>query len=283
MRTSPEASQSEQYITILESGRASRYYWRDFWRHRELLMHLVWRDILVRYKQTVVGASWVIIRPLLTMIVFTVVFGRLAGLPSNGLPYSLVVFSGMLPWFFFSSALSEISNSLIGNAHLLSKIYFPRLIIPVSTLLVALVDYLVSCLLIIGVMAWNNFIPDWRILTLPLFTLFAMVTAFGLGLWAAALNVRYRDFRHIIPFVLQIGVYVSPVGYSSEIIPERWRLLYSVNPMVGVIDGFRWALLGGNDVFFWEGFVLSVALSFAMLFLGVWYFRRTEATFADVI
>lgn len=270
-------------IVILESGRSAKNYWRDFWLHGELLMFIVWRDIIVRYKQTVVGTGWVLIRPFLTMVVFTFVFGKVANLPSGDVPYALVVFTGLLPWSFFSSALSEISGSLIGNSHLISKVYFPRLIIPTASLIVSVVDFLITFLLLFCVMLWFSFIPSWHITLIPGFILLAILVSYGLGLWTAALNVRFRDFRHIIPFVLQLGVYVSPVGYSSQILPEKWRLLYSLNPMVGVIDGFRWSVLGGEFTIYWPGLVISVAMSIALVITGIWYFRKTEATFADVI
>lgn len=270
-------------VTYLESGRAAKDYWRDFWRHRELLMFLVWRDIIVRYKQTVVGTSWVLIRPFLTMLVFTFVFGKVANLASGNVPYSLVVFTGLLPWFFFASALSECSNSLVGNSHLISKIYFPRLIVPVGSITVSIVDFLITFVLLFLVMAWHRFMPGWHIVFVPLFILLAIMVSFGLGLWTAALNVRFRDFRHLIPFVLQLGVYVSPVGYSSQVLPEKWRLVYSLNPMVGVIDGFRWAILGGDFSMYWPGLVISSVMSVTLVVTGIWYFRRTESTFADVI
>lgn len=274
---------SSQQVIVISNGMTSKGYWQDFWRHREMLLFLAWRDILVRYKQTIVGASWVIIRPLLTMLVFTLVFGRIANLPSNGVPYPLLVFAGMLPWFFFSSALTECSNSLVGNSNLLSKVYFPRLIVPASTLLVCVVDYLISCLLLFVMLVWYSHWPDWRILFLPLFSLFAAIIAFGLGLWAAALNVRYRDFRHLIPFLLQLGIYVSPVGYATTLIPEKWRFLYSLNPLVGVIDGFRWSLLGQESHIYWPSMLISLVGSILVLITGLRYFRKSEAGFADVI
>ncbi|NDP48685.1 MAG: ABC transporter permease [Sulfuriferula multivorans] len=270
-------------LIVIANGSRDKDYWVNLWRHREMLFFLVWRDILVRYKQTLVGVSWVVIRPFLTMMVFTVVFGNIANLPSNGLPYPLLVFTGMLPWFFFSSALTECSNSLVGNSNMLSKIYFPRLIIPISTILVCGVDYLVSILLLIGMLAWYQHLPDWRILFLPVFSLFTAMTAFGLGLWAAALNVRYRDFRHLIPFVLQLGIYISPVGYATNLIPEKWRALYWLNPMVGIIDGFRWSVLGQETAVYWPSVGLALLTSVGVLWSGLWYFRRSESTFADVI
>jgi lipopolysaccharide transport system permease protein len=253
------------------------------WRYRELFYFLAWRDILVRYKQTAIGIAWALIRPFLTMIVFTVVFGQLAKLPSQGVPYPILVFAGMLPWQFFSNALSECSNSLVGNANLISKVYFPRLIVPTSAVIVSFVDFLISGMILLGLMAWYNFVPDWRILTLPIFILIACAASMGVGLWLAALTVQYRDFRFVVPFIIQFGLYISPVGFSSAIVPEQWRLLYSVNPMVGVIDGFRWAILGGNATIYVPGFLLSVGLVFLLLWSGIWYFRKMERTFADVI
>lgn len=268
---------------VIEAGRTEGEYWKDIWRYRELFYFLAWRDILVRYKQTIIGLGWALIRPFITMVVFTVVFGRLAKLPSEGAPYPILVFAGMLPWQFFSSALSECSNSLIGNANLISKVYFPRLVVPTSAVIVSFVDFLVSGMIMLALMAWYNFVPGWRILTLPLFIVIAFAAAMGGGLWMAALNVKYRDFRYVVPFIVQIGLYISPVGFSSSVVPEKWRLLYSLNPMVGVIDGFRWAILGGEVQLYWPGFMLSMGLVVLFLASGVWYFRMTERTFADVI
>jgi lipopolysaccharide transport system permease protein len=268
---------------VIQAGRTESQYWRDLWKYRELFYFLAWRDILVRYKQTVVGIAWALIRPFLTMIVLTVVFGTLAKLPSNGVPYPILVFAAMLPWQFFSNSLSECSNSLISNSNLISKVYFPRLIIPTSSVIVSFVDFMISGIILLGLMTWYNFVPGWRILTLPLFILVAFAAAMGAGLWLAALNVEYRDFRYIVPFIVQFGMYISPIGFSSSIVPEQWRLIYSLNPMVGVIDGFRWAILGKNSDIYWPGFSLSVALVIFILISGVWYFRRMERTFADVI
>lgn len=268
---------------IIEAGRTENQYWKDLWRYRELFYFLAWRDILVRYKQTVIGIAWALIRPFLTMVVFTLVFGNLAKLPSEGVPYPILVFAAMLPWQFFSSALTECSNSLISNANLISKVYFPRLIVPASAVIVSFVDFLISGMIMLGLMAWYNFVPSWRILTLPIFILIAFAASTGVGLWLSALNVKYRDFRYIVPFIVQLGLYISPVGFSSSIVPEKWRLLYSINPMVGVIDGFRWAILGRNSTISWSGFSLSVGLVVLLLISGVWYFRKTERTFADVI
>ncbi|HEY9738317.1 MAG TPA: ABC transporter permease [Trichocoleus sp.] len=269
---------------VIEAGRTEAQYWRDLWRYRELFYFLAWRDILVRYKQTAVGVAWALIRPFLTMVVFSVVFGRLADLPSEGdAPYPILVFSAMLPWQFFASALSECSNSLINNANLISKVYFPRLVVPTSAVIVSFVDFLISGVILLGLMAWYDAVPSWRILTLPLFVLAAFAAAIGGGLWLAALNVQYRDFRYVVPFLVQFGLYVSPVGFSSTIVPERWRLLYSLNPMVGVIDGFRWAIIGGDVQLYWPGFLLSLLLVAGLLATGILYFRRMERTFADVI
>jgi len=276
-------SHNSQTELVLEAGRTESQYWKDLWRYRELFYFLAWRDILVRYKQTAIGFAWALIRPFLTMIVFTVVFGSLAKLPSEGVPYPILVFAAMLPWQFFANALSECSNSLISNANLISKVYFPRLIVPASAVIVSFVDFMISGWILLGLMVWYNFVPSWRILTLPLFILIAFAAAIGGGLWLAALNVKYRDFRYIVPFIVQFGLYISPVGFSSSIVPEKWRLLYSLNPMVGVIDGFRWVILGGHAKLYWPGFTLSTGLVAFLVVSGAWYFRKTERTFADVI
>lgn len=273
---------------VIEAGRIESQYWRDLWKYRELFYFLAWRDILVRYKQTAIGMAWALIRPFLTMVVFSFVFGNLAKLPTEGTaPYPIMVFAALLPWQFFSGALSECSNSLIANANLLSKVYFPRLIVPTSAVIVSFVDFLISGMILLGLMAYYNFVPDWRILTLPLFIAIAFAASIGAGLWLAALTVEYRDFRYVVPFIVQFGLYVSPVGFSSKIIAERYseqvRLLYSLNPMVGVIDGFRWAILGGESQIYLPGFALSLALVILLLLSGIWYFRRMERTFADVI
>lgn len=246
-------------------------------------MFLAWRDILVRYKQTVIGVAWSVLRPLITMIIFTIVFGKLAKFPSEGVPYPILVFAALLPWQMFASALTDSSNSLISNASMLSKVYFPRLIVPTSAVMVNFIDFLISFGILGVLMVWYQFVPDWRIVTLPFFLFLALIVALGSGIWFAALNVKYRDFRYIVPFLTQLGLYISPVGFSSSVIPERWRLLYSLNPMVGVIDGFRWAILGGDYTIYMPGFVLSVILIFVIFWFGLAYFRKTEPTFADVI
>lgn len=268
-------------ITI-EAGRAERQYWQDLWRYRELFYFLAWRDILVRYKQTVIGVTWAVIRPLLTMLVLTFIFGKLAKMPSNGVPYPILVFCGMLPWQFFATAFTESGNSLVSNAGMISKVYFPRLVVPVSSVITSFVDFLISAVLMGFVMVFYGYMPGPSILLLPSFVILAFATAFGAGLWVSALMVRYRDFRYIVPFVVQFGLYVSPVGFSTGVVPEQWRLLYSLNPMVGVIDGFRWAIIGERNIH-WSGIYLSVLGVILMIISGVWYFRRTERTFADVI
>jgi lipopolysaccharide transport system permease protein len=268
---------------VIEAGRAERQYWQDLWRYRELFYFLAWRDILVRYKQTAIGIAWALIRPFLTMVVFTVVFGNLAKLPSEGVPYPILVFSAMLPWQFFANALSECSNSLISNSNLISKVYFPRLIVPISAIVVSFVDFMISGIILLGLMAYYAYVPSWRILMLPVFVAIAFAASIGAGLWLASLNVKYRDFRFIVPFIVQFGLYISPVGFSSSIVPEQYRLLYSLNPMVGVIDGFRWSILGGESKIYWPGFSLSLCLVFLLLITGIAYFRKTEKTFADVI
>jgi lipopolysaccharide transport system permease protein len=268
---------------VIEAGKTEGQYWKDIWRYRELFYFLSWRDILVRYKQTVIGIAWSLIRPILTMVVFTIVFGKLAKLPSEGVPYPILVYTALLPWQFFSNSLSESSNSLITNSNLLSKIYFPRLILPTSSVIVGIVDFLISFVILIGLMVWFHFIPQWRILALPFFLALALVTSLGFGLWLAALNVKYRDFRYIVPFIVQFGLYISPVGFSSTIVPEKWRLLYSINPIVGVIDGFRWAILGQSIKLYWPGFILSIVLTAVIFLSGLRYFRNTERVFADVI
>jgi lipopolysaccharide transport system permease protein len=253
------------------------------WRYRELFYFLAWRDLLVRYKQTVIGVAWALLRPFLTMVVFTVVFGKIAGLPSGGVPYPILVFAGMLPWQFFSNALSESSGSLVSNANLISKVYFPRLIVPAGAVIVGFVDFLISFVIMAALMVWYGFLPGIQILTLPLWILLAFLAAIGPGLFITALNVKYRDFRYVIPFVVQFGLYVSPVGFRSDVVPEQWRLLYSLNPMVGVIDGFRWAICGGEFAIYWPGFAASLAITVFFLWFGIRYFRATERTFADVI
>jgi lipopolysaccharide transport system permease protein len=280
--TDPTFSQS--HVVVFEPGRAERHYWRDIWAYRELFGILAWRDVAVRYKQTVIGVAWAVVRPLLTMVVFTVIFGRLAQLPSvGGAPYSILVFAGMLPWFLFSTILSQASDSMVSNANLVGKVYFPRLIIPASSAVVALVDFAINLMILLALMIWYGFLPPWRIVLLPAFILMAVLASLGASFPIAALNVKYRDFRYIIPFIVQLGLYVSPVGFSSAVVPEKWRFWYSLNPMVGVIDGFRWCLLGGDSLIYLPGFLLSLSVIALFLWLGIVYFRRTERTFADLV
>ena len=274
----------EKFDLCIEAGSIERNYWRDVWRYRELFYFLAWRDILVRYKQTVIGIVWALIRPVSTMIVLTVVFNKVAKLSAPGaVPYVLLVFGGMLPWQFFSSALSESSNSLISNANLISKVYFPRLIVPAGSVITSLVDFLITVAVMVVMMFWYEFFSDWRVVTLPLFMAIAFASAFGSGLWFCALNVKYRDFRYLVPFIVQFGLYVSPVGFSSDQIPVQWRFVYSCNPMVGVIDGFRWSLFKGQSPLWWPAIWNSVIITVVLCASGIWYFRRTERTFADLI
>jgi lipopolysaccharide transport system permease protein len=271
-------------ILVIEPGLAEKHYWRDLWRYRELFYVLAWRDISVRYKQTIIGLAWALIQPVATMVVFTVVFSKIAQLPTEGsAPYALLVYAGLLPWQLFATSLTGASSSLIGNAQLISKVYFPRLIVPCSAVVVSFVDFLISFVILVGLMLWYLFLPDWQILTLPLFVLMAFLASLGPGLWITSLNVKYRDFRYIIPFIVQIGLYVSPVGFSSSVVAEEWRLLYSLNPMVGVIDGFRWAILGGESRIYLPGFLLSWCMIAFFLWLGIGQFRKMEKSFADLI
>jgi lipopolysaccharide transport system permease protein len=281
--TNPSAAARHTIEIVLESGRAERHYWRDIWRYRELFYFLAWRDILVRYKQTVIGLAWALGRPLLTMLVFTFVFSRLANLPSHGVPYPILVFAGLLPWQFFSTAFSGAGDSLVSNSGMISKVYFPRLIVPASSIIVSLADFAISMVLLGALLIWYQFVPGWQIVFLPLFMLLALATALGAGVWVAALNVKYRDFKIIVPFIVQFGLYVSPVGFASSVVPDEWRLLYSLNPLVGVIDGFRWSLLGEKAGLYWPGLVMSLSVTGVLLVTGISYFRRTEKTFADVI
>ncbi|MBW7959590.1 MAG: ABC transporter permease [Candidatus Promineofilum sp.] len=274
----------DEPVLVLEPGRADKHYWMDLWRFRELFIILAWRDLSVRYKQTVIGVLWAIIRPFLTMVVFTVVFGGLAGLPSEGdAPYALMVFAGLLPWTLFANSLSEASNSLVDNANLISKVYFPRLVVPSAAMVTALVDFLISLAILAGLMVFYRYAPGPQILLLPAFTLLALLAALGPSLWLTALNVKYRDFRYTIPFIVQFGLYVSPVGFSSQTIPERWRALYGLNPMVGVIEGFRWCILGGEAPLFGTSFIVSLVVVAFFLWFGISQFRKMEKSFADLI
>jgi lipopolysaccharide transport system permease protein len=266
---------------VIEPGRGEKNYWKDLWLFRELFYILSWRDIKVRYRQTVIGAAWSVVRPLLTTVIFTLVFSRVAKLDSGNVPYPVMVFAGMLPWQFFASALAESSNSLVGNSNLISKVYFPRMIIPASSIITSLADFGISFVLLIVMMVFYQYVPDIKILLLPIFILMVLAAAFGVGLYVTALNVKYRDFRHIIPFIIQIGLYVTPVGFSSRVVPEKWKLWYSLNPMVSVVDGFRWCIL--DEPLYLPGFLISICVIVFFLWLGVFYFRKTERSFADNI
>jgi len=268
---------------VIDAGQARGRYLHDLWRYRELFVFLAWRDLLVRYKQTVVGVSWAVIRPLLAMIILSLVFGRLGKMPSGGVPYPLLVFCGLLPWQLFSTALADSGNSLVANSGLISKVYFPRLIVPAGSVITSLADFCFALVILVGLMIWYQYMPPATIVFLPLFVLLAVAASFGVGVWVAALMVRYRDFRVIIPLMVQLGLYISPVGFFSGVVPTEYRLLYSLNPMVGVIDGVRWCILGGENQLYWPGLVASVIGVIFMLTTGVRYFRRTERTFADVI
>ncbi len=273
------------YSLIIEPGRTEKNYWTDLYRYRELFYILSWRDLKVRYKQTVVGVLWAILRPFLTMVVFTVVFGKLAKMePEGNVPYAIMVFAAMLPWQFFSNALSEASNSLIGNANLLSKVYFPRLIVPASSVITSFVDFMISFVLLIVLMFYYQYVPSWRIVFLPIYIMLSFLAAFGLGLYLTALNVKYRDFRYIIPFIVQFGLYISPVGFSSNVIPEQWKPLYYLNPMVTIIDGFRWCIIRDSptDPLSMYAF-FSVGMSVVIMYLAIRKFRKMEKTFADLI
>lgn len=273
-----------QSAIILEPGRHQSNYWRDIWRYRELFFVLAWRDFAVRYKQTVIGVLWAVLRPVLTVAVFTIVFGKLAGLPSDGsAPYPIMVFAGMLPWTLFSTGLADASNSLINQANLISKVYFPRIVVPTATIVVALVDFCISLCVLFLLMAWYRFVPGWQLVFLPVFLVIAFLVSIGPSLWMAAVTVKYRDLRYVIPFLVQFGLYISPVGFSSSIVPAEWRLLYALNPMVGIIDGFRWCILGGQMAIDPRSIVMSCVITGVLLWLGIRQFRRMEREFADVI
>lgn len=274
---------SDGYEVIIESRKQDDNYWRDLWRFRELFYFLAWRDILVRYKQTTIGIAWGILRPVLTMIAFSLVFGKLANLPSGNIPYPVLVFTAIVPWHFFASAVTDGSNSLVDNANMLTKVYFPRIIVPISTVMVALVDLLISLIILVVLMGWYHVVPSWKIMTLPIFFGQVLLSTLGFSLLLSALNVKYRDFRFVIPFILQIALYISPVGFSSSAVPGTWRLMYSMNPMVGVIDGFRWALLGEPVRFYWPGYFLSLTITVLVFLVGLFYFQRTERYYADII
>jgi lipopolysaccharide transport system permease protein len=273
-----------QQRLIIEFDRADALYWRDLWRYRELFGVLAWRDLSVRYKETVFGVLWALIRPFLTMLVFTTIFGRLAKFPSDGnVPYPLLVLVGMILWTLFSTSWTEVGSSLVRDQSLITKVYFPRMIVPTASMTVNFVDFLISFAILVILMFWYRFIPGWQIVLLPFLLGLAFIANFGPGLWIAALSVRFRDFRYILPFIVQLGLFISPVGFSSNVIPHEWRWLYSLNPVVGIIDGFRWCILGGQGGLYVPGFCWSVAATAFFLLLGIRQFRKVEKRFADLL
>jgi lipopolysaccharide transport system permease protein len=279
-----QSQSSDKPVRVYEPGAMRQRFWNELWTYRELFLVLAWRDLSVRYKQTVIGIIWALLKPLFTIVVFTVIFGRLAGLPSEvGVPYALVVFAGVLSWSLFSSAISEAGNSLVGNSHLISKVYFPMVIVPASTIVVALVDYVISLLILPGLLVWLRFTPGWQILLLPIFSVMTAFAALGPGLLLATLTVRYRDFRHLVPVGLQFGILVSPVGFSSSIVPEPWRLIYNLNPLVGVIDGTRWCIAGGRISFPWESVAMAFVVIALLLWIGFSQFRKHANSLIDVL
>lgn len=270
-------------VTIITSRYASETYWKDFWRHRELILFLAWRDLVARYKQTVVGVAWTVLKPLATLLVYTFIFGRVAGLPSQGVPYILLVLTGLMPWQLFSTVFTTASESLVANSHLVSKVYFPRLIIPVSSVAISVVDHLVAFALMAVLMLWYGVMPGWQILLLPFVMLLAVLAALGIGLIIAVLNAQFRDFRQLIPFAMQLGVFVSPVGYATSVLPEKWRIVYALNPVVGIIDSFRWCILGERELIYPPSILVTVIFVAATMVVGINTFRRHEADIADVM
>ena len=269
-------------LTVIEAGRPAAHFWRELWEYRELLYLLAWRDIAVRYKQTALGIAWALIRPLFTTLVFVLVFGFIVRIPSGDTPYALLVLAGLLPWQLISGAVSSAGESLLGNANMLSKVYFPRLLFPLSALATALVDFLVGLGLFFLLMAWYGVVPTWRAVAIVPLTLVALGLAVGVGTWLSAANVKYRDFRYVVPFLIQLGIYISPVGYPTSLLPQRWQLVYALNPAVGIIDGFRWALLG-EPYLDLPAFAISCAFGGALLSLGLAYFHRVEKSITDVL
>lgn len=268
---------------VIEPTADLRHYWRDAWASRELFVFLVWRDIIVRFKQKVVGVLWSFARPIFSMVVMTIIFGNLAKLPSGGVPYALLVFAGILPWQFFTSVVGSTTNSIVGSKNLVTKIYFPRIVLPLTKTVVCFIDFVIAFFLLLVVMAWYRYMPPVTMLALPLFLLLGCGAAIGIGLWLAALNTRFRDVKDILPMVLQMGTYLSPVGYSADVIPEKYRFIYSCNPMVGVIDGFRWSITGGMHTLYMPGVYISTIFTLVMLYTGFRFFRRSESVFADIL
>lgn len=274
---------NQNFDIVIEPNKGIRKYWKEIWNYRELLYFLSLRDFLVRYKQTAIGIAWAIIRPLITMIIFTIVFGKIANLPSDNIPYPLLVFSAMLPWQFFAAVLSDSSSSIISNANMISKVYFPRLIIPVSTVFVCLIDFFISFSILIALMLWYQYLPSIKILLLPILIITTIFCSLGFGIWLSALNVKYRDFRHLIPFLIQFGLYISPVGFKSEIVPSNWIFLYSLNPMTGIIESFRYILLDKYTPYLPMQLTISIIVSIIAIVSGTLYFRKVERSFADFI
>ena len=270
-------------VTIITSRYASETYWQDCWRHRELVLFLAWRDLVARYKQTVVGVAWTVLKPLTTLLIYSFIFGRVAGLPSQGVPYILLVLTGLMPWQLFSTVFSAASESLVANAHLVSKVYFPRLIIPVSSVALSVVDHLVAFALMAVLMLWYGVMPGWQILLLPFVMLLAVLAALGIGLIFAVLNAQFRDFRQLIPFALQLGVFVSPVGYATSVLPEKWQIVYALNPVVGIVDSFRWCILGGRELIYPPSIFVTVVFVAVTMVVGINTFRRHETDIADVM
>ena len=256
----------------------------EIWHYRELLLVLIWRNTIVRYKQSVAGVAWALIKPITSMIVFTLIFGRIAKLPSDGIPYPIFTYVALLPWGYFSGCLVQTSNSLVGGAGLLKKVYFPRLILPISHIFAGLIDFMISFTVFIGMMLWyhEHIVFTWRILTIPVFLVLAMLAAFSVGLWLSSLMVRYRDIAHILPFMTQIWQYITPVAYTASLVPDSWRLYYALNPVTNVVNGFRWALLGLTEPH-WGGMALSTLSIFVILFTGLYYFRHVERTMVDIV
>lgn len=289
--TSIPTVEDDDFDLWIEAGHAEKHYWLDLWRYRELFVILAWRDVAVRYKQTVAGTAWALVQPFLSMVIMTLIFGRVAGLPSMGnAPYAIMVFAALLPWQFFSNALSASGQSVVSNRDMISKVYFPRIIVPTASVLVSFVDFLVSLLILAAMMVWYQFPPGWNLLALPAFMFLAAISALGAGLVLTALTVQYRDFRFLVPFIVQFGMFVSPVGYNSAVIVEKlssemsWLYyVYCLNPLVFVIEGFRWCILGGEFRLLESPMLVSLAVSFLLLAAGIAYFRKTERSFADVI
>ena len=274
---------SAQQEILITPNRIVTNYWRDIWRYRELFWFMAWRDILLRYKRMTIGVAWAILRPVLTMLVFTLVFSRVARLPSDGVPYPLMVFAGMLPWQFFASAFADAGNSLSNKETIITKVYFPRLIVPVSAIVVSLADLVCALLVLVALFAWYDLLPDGRILALPGCVALVFLIALGAGLWISALTAQYKDFRYLTPFITQLGLYLSPVGFSSSVVPETWRDLFALNPMVGVIESFRWSLLGLAPDGMEKHMAISVTIGLFLLITGLLYFRRVERNLAELL